>query len=283
MAKKQPEDFTLTIKDDPYYKRVLEESEVNARVAGKEPTEDNLFKEADRLTGLVAEISNSQVVTHYCDMFLDTARGWLKRGITDNALDSFNEVKRRLLVAYESRKAWPKWILILFGMNTIYLFLIGFLIGWYALIPGQKNLESTAFVCLACALWAGLGGVVDAFIAIVEHHAKQDFDLHYRTWYFVHPIQGAALGAVIYLLIQAGLLAVSGASLQEGNTANATGVISQAAATRGVGATALPIAVAFLVGFRQDKARKFLTRIVSVILEKSTDESGTTTPGSKEE
>ena len=257
--------------EEEYYREVLGVSDKPLVVDDVKLTKTNLTAEADKLFRLVSEESNSAAVTGDCDALLEQARKQLNADPPETAaaLRNLNKVKRRLLTAFESRRAWPKWILALFGVNAAYLFIIGFLIGWYALIPGQKNMESTGFVCLACALWGGLGGVIDAFFAIYYHASKQDFDLHFRTWYFVHPIQGAALGAVIYLVIQAGLLATTGTSLEETATANVTGAVAAATGTSNVGATALPIVIAFLAGFKQNKAREFLTRIVTSIFEKT--------------
>jgi hypothetical protein len=258
--------------EDEYYKEVLGTQDKPLLVDDLKATKKKLTSEAEKLFRLVSKESNSAAVTGDCDTLLEQARKQLNADPPEIAAASrsLDKVKRRLLTAYESRSAWPKWILTLFGVNAAYLFIIGFLIGWYALIPGHKNLESTAFVCLACALWGGLGGVIDAFFAIYYHASNQDFDLHFRTWYFVHPIQGAALGAVVYLLIQAGLMATTGTSLQEATTANITGAASTAVGTSNVGATALPIAIAFLAGFKQNKARRFLTRIVTSIFEQTT-------------
>jgi hypothetical protein len=67
----------------------------------------------------------------------------------------------------------------LLGTNLVYLGVIGVFIGLKMLIPGQGNLRNTAFVCLACALWGGFGGVVDAFFALHTHFFRQDFDKQY--------------------------------------------------------------------------------------------------------
>lgn len=272
IAKKQPEDLTHIVKDDEYYKRVLDESMANIRVSGQELTKNDLSKEADRLARLVAENSNSQTVSRTCNQLLDEARNLLGAANLDlNAvITGYDKVKQRLLRAYESRKAQPKWFPLITIYNLLLLGIIAVVIIFYTLIPGQKNLENTAFVCLACVLWGGFGGVVDAFFALSTHFSKQDFDTQYWSWYYFHPLLGFSMGAIVYLLLQAGLLAISGMPLQEA-TANATADITsttQAAATTKTGVTALPIAMAFLAGFKQSTAVEFISRTIKTIFQR---------------
>lgn len=256
--------------EDPYYQRVLGPSDQQLLVDDLNTSKKNLTKEVERLSRLVSEKSTSLAVTRDCDALLDQARANLAgdQPETSAASRNLHKVKRRLLTAHESRKTWPKWVSGLLVLNFVFLVGFGLFIGLFTLIPGQKNMENTAFVCLACAMWGGLGGVIDAFIALYLHTSRQDFDLHFRTWYFVHPIQGAALGAVVYLFIQAGLLATTGSSLQETTSANITETVSSGAVSSNIGATALPLVIAFLAGFKQNKVRRFLTRIVTAIFEK---------------
>jgi len=126
--------------------------------------------------------------------------------------------------------------------------------------------------------------MIDAFVAMYTHFSGQDFDEHYLAWYFVHPALGIALGAVVYLVIQAGLLAVGGVPLQETSTnvtgfaaqnsvtGNISAIYAKAVAAGGIGATALPIAMAFFAGFRQRAALDFITRIVTAIFQKSNND-----------
>jgi uncharacterized iron-regulated membrane protein len=123
-----------------------------------------------------------------------------------------------------------------------------------------------------------MGGVMDAFFAQHRHFSDQDFDKAYLPWYYTHPVLGISMGAVVYLIIQAGLLAVSGlpleevatanttaASLQDAVTANITATSSEGTEVNKIGVTALPIAIAFLAGFRQRTGVDFFTRIITSI------------------
>jgi H+/Cl- antiporter ClcA len=129
-------------------------------------------------------------------------------------------------------------------------------------------MENTLYVFLACAVWGGVGGIVDAFFALNTHIAKQDFDKQYWPWYYYHPILGLTLGSVIFLILQAGLLTLTNAPLQEVMSDNITTDSSLLASSK-IGVTALPIAFSFLAGFRQKTIVDFLTRIVSAIFQKT--------------
>jgi hypothetical protein len=269
---------------EEYYKKVL--GDPGTTLIDEDPAKQKkiLVHELERISRLAAEDSSSAAVSADCAALLDGARALLKEEKPDAGavLGKFDKVRQRLLQAYESRAAQPEWFPFITVLNLVYLAIIVLIIVLYQLIPGQKNLENSAFVCLACALWGGVGGVVDAFFALHTHFARQDFDRQYWPWYYFHPILGLSMGAVVFLVLQAGLLAISGmplqeaaaanvtaASVQNALTANITAVAPAVAASGKIGVTALPIALAFLAGFRQRTAVDFLTRIVAAVFQKN--------------
>ena len=244
-------------------------------------------KEEERLAALVAEESNSVQVTTDCNTLLSNINTLVYTPNLDRCaiIANFNKVKQRIIRAYDSRMASLTWFGPITFTNGIYLAIFVSVIGALVLIPGQARLHNTAFVCLACAMWGGFGGVVDAFFALRTHFSRQDFDDEFVPWYFLHPLQGMSMGAVIYLILTAGLLAISGNPLRDSASANMTVMAPNAVAenitsafnnaveTGGIGATALPIAMAFLAGFRQSTMVNFLTRIVNSILGNTRDTS----------
>ena len=273
MSVKNPQQTINPNTADEYLKRVIGDPNTILMVsdkkdaqgnpdekANREATKINLIKEIDRLSSIVAEQSSSIPLIERCSKLLGDVRTLVSNAQPDYQAISgkLDEIKYQLIRAYESRKAWPKWFLYLLAGNVGYLCVIIGIISWKVLIPGQSNLQQTAYVALACALWGGLGGVVDALFALHTHFSDQDFDLRYRPWYFLHPLQGFSLGAVVFLLVQAGLLAVSDKALAETTTAS----------TSELGITALPIAMAFLAGFKQNAAYEFIGRIVKSIFQK---------------
>jgi hypothetical protein len=230
-------------------------------------------KEEERLAKLVIEQGVSAAVTNDCNALLSEVNALVNAEKIDTCtiLGKFNKIKQRLVRAYESRQAAPVFSQLIFILNFVYLFIFVWYIVTLSLVPGQKNLENTAFVCLACAIWGGIGGVVDAFFAFYKHISSQDFDRQYWPWYCFHPLLGLSLGAVIFLVFQAGWLAVGGTGIQNAVSGNITSDTTTVVSTGAIGATALPIAVAFLAGFRQQTAVDFITRIISSIFQKNDD------------
>jgi hypothetical protein len=284
----KPEIEAKRLARQAYYEKVtekLDKSLLQKREdRGKAQEQQSVLElEAERLAKLVADESNSVSVTGECNKQMNDARMALKGGTPDiNAiLSKFDQIKQRLIQAYDSREIKQKWFIRVFITIVIFFIAVGFVIGWYKLIPGQDRLQNTAWVCLACALWGCIGSTLDAFVAMYKHFGKQDFDKHYLPWYFIHPFLGIAIGAVVYLVVQAGLLSIGGVSLQETSanttsvnlsgavTDNLTNILSGGGPTGKIGVTALPIALAFLGGFRQSTVMNFLTRLVNAFFPQS--------------
>jgi hypothetical protein len=66
---------------------------------------------------------------------------------------------------------------------------------------------------VGCMMWGGIGGVTGALISLVKHIAiDQDFDRQHMMWYVASPIVGYGVGAIIFMIIRAGLLSLTGPS-----------------------------------------------------------------------
>ncbi len=214
-------------------------------------TRDNLANETERLFQLVAELSDCKAVIDDCTPLIADARTKLAvdKISPDAVLNDLDAIKRRLIQAYKSRISWPKLFFVLFGYNFLIAICLVVLIFLKSLVPHSGTTDSMAVGILACAVWGCLGGIVDAFMALMEHFTNRDFDRQFQSWYFIHPLMGISLGAIVYLIFQAGLASV-------GNSVTTTGT-----ATVQVGITALSIAVAFLAGFKQTSAIAFISGI----------------------
>ncbi|OGN91848.1 MAG: hypothetical protein A2Z70_01180 [Chloroflexi bacterium RBG_13_48_17] len=264
---------------DAYCAKVIGDVKLGVKAQEKKTQPQLFIQETDRLADLVTADDNSAKVTKECSGKLDEIRDLIKEENpnTNKILSKFSQIKQRLIQVYDSDVSFSRWIWVLLLMNIAVLFAVSFIIGWYKLIPGQDILHNTVWVFLACGLWAGIGSVIDAYEAMYEHFSKQDFDERHLLWYYLHPFIGIALGAVVFLVLQAGLLTISGSPIQDAASANITTVtqnttaaqISQmyndALASGKIGATALPIALAFLAGFKQNSIINFLKNLVDVI------------------
>jgi hypothetical protein len=256
---------------------VLDNGEINPK-----ETKAKLLAEAARLSGLVIDQANSKPVTDACNKLLGKARVSLAKPQldTEGVLDYFNQVKAILVRASVSKDSGPwvkkkiAWVIPVYGLG------FGSAIGYFHLVPGgTTRLQETIWLFLACALWGGIGGVVDASISMYTHLSKQDFDMKYRLWYYVHPFLGAAIGSIILLLLLAGMLALGNNMFNEiSANATVTANVTANAITNGTNANliigaAFPIALAFLAGFKQRSAFDFISRIVQAIF-KSSDQDG---------
>jgi hypothetical protein len=265
---------------DDYLGRVLGEPDESLLRDDRAEQKKVLGQEIERLRKLVDEQSSSNKVTDNCNDLFTRADEELNEEHPKiyKVFNNIDRIKQRLIRAYDSREARPFWFPRIVGYNLIWFVGLVFLIVFFRLIPGQERLTDTAWVCFSCALWGGMGGVMDAFFAQHRHFADQDFDKAFLPWYYTHPVLGISMGAVVYLIIQAGLLAVSGLPLEEVATANTTTAALQSAVAANIsaganeageaskiGVTALPIAIAFLAGFRQRTGVDFLTRIITSI------------------
>jgi hypothetical protein len=238
-------------------------------------THDNLEEETDRLSRLVAEVSNCKAVIDDCAPLIADARTKLAAEPfkSDDVFNDLDAVKRRLVQAYESRSMWPGVFTKLFVYNFILAVVLVSIILWKSLVPDSGTARTMAAGILACAIWGCLGGIVDAFMALMKHFTSRDFDSQFQTWYFIHPLMGISLGAVVYLIFQAGLASV-------GNSVTTTGT-----ATVQVGITSLSIAIAFLAGFKQTSAIAFISGVGDSIFNSkgssSASNSSTTTSAKK--
>ena len=238
-------------------------------------TLNNLQDETDRLSRLVAEVSNCKALVSDCTPQIADARTKLAVDTfkPDDVLNDLDAVKRRLVQAHESRSMWPGVFIKLLVYNLIIAAVLVLIILWKTLVPESGTTGSMAAGILACAVWGCLGGIVDALKGLIEHFTYQDFDRQFQSWYFLHPLLGLSLGAVVYLIFQAGLASV-------GNSVSTTGT-----ATVQVGITALSIAVAFLAGFKQTSAIAFISGIGDSIFNSksssSSSNSSTTTSAKK--
>jgi len=235
-------------------------------------TQNNLEEETDRLSRLVAEVSNCKAVITDCTPLIADARTKLSgdKMNSDDVLNDLDTVKRRLIQAYKSRSMWTRVFIKLLVYNFLIAAGLVVLIFLKSLVPDSGSTRSMAAGVLACAVWGCLGGIVDAFQALIEHFTDQNFDRQFQSWYFLHPLMGVSLGAVVYLIFQAGLASV-------GNSVATTG-----SATVQVGITSLSIVVAFLAGFKQTSAIAFVNGIGDSIFNSkgSASSTGTNSPTS---
>lgn len=113
-------------------------------------------------------------------------------------------------------------------------------------------------VLFGSVLWGLVGATIDGFRELHTRLARHELDPDRLAWYLTHPLIGAGLGGILFLLVSAGLL-VTG---QDASTFNPS----------------LPLILAALAGFEQRNIILYLRATVRKILgitdEKAADEGG---------
>lgn len=92
------------------------------------------------------------------------------------------------------------WMLIALGISAY------FIEGWN-LLPRLADMPITQLT-LGAVIWGTVGAAIDGLRELHTRYARQELDPNRVIWYFAHPIIGAGLGAIIFLVVFAGLLSV---------------------------------------------------------------------------
>jgi len=64
-------------------------------------------------------------------------------------------------------------------------------------------------IVLGAVLWGTVGSATDGLRELHTRVARQELDLNRLVWYLAHPVIGAALGGILFLVVYAGLLALT--------------------------------------------------------------------------
>ena len=220
-----------------------------------------------RITEEIDDINQARALLEQ----LRAARAYLMAG-RDNyeeAARSVGEVEYQLhwmARVREYSRTTGRWILIYEIIWTIGLaiamFLVPYLLRRYAPFFGYENtmankgIQTVGWLIdgFKSMFWGGIGGVTGALHALWRHiAARQDFDKQYAMWYYTNPLMGVALGAFIYLVVQAGLVSITGGA--------------QSSVENAVPAFVL----AWLSGFQQNVAYDIVRRLLKVFQLETTD------------
>jgi len=161
------------------------------------------------------EVQNPHLRKLLSDQIGNACDGSLKtRDEFEESERILNEVEGRI----QLEKQVQKWSTSLKSWIFIYelIFLILFIVGLFIFPKLVSDLTPSWFTGLSTAvlsdvttminamMWGGLGGIVSAFIGLWAHHAlDQDIDRQWAIWFFVNPLMGIGLGALIFLLLRA--------------------------------------------------------------------------------
>ncbi|KAA3648758.1 MAG: hypothetical protein DWQ07_00765 [Chloroflexi bacterium] len=112
------------------------------------------------------------------------------------------------------------------------------------------TLATDMYVGTSALIWGGMGGVIGAVFYLRKHVSHDvDFNKQFTLWYLASPLLGMLLGAFVYLVMQAGLVALT---------------IDNSSGTTQVTFPPPIYVLAFIVGFQQNVAYDLIRRILSV-------------------
>lgn len=81
-----------------------------------------------------------------------------------------------------------------------------FIVGGNMFTPDSPIL----FFLAGSMIFGGIGGILGASMAMIKHYSKeQDFSARHTSWYIQSPFIGVAMGAIIFVIMSAGVISIS--------------------------------------------------------------------------
>jgi hypothetical protein len=134
-------------------------------------------------------------------------------------------------------------------------------VGAWAIYEGEFWPKATEVagrdILFGAVLWGVVGAAIDGLRELHTRLARQELDPDRLAWYLVHPLIGAGLGGILFLLVSAGLL-TTGKDVGDFNPS-------------------LPLILSALAGFEQQNVIRYLRDTIRRILrieEASPNEGG---------
>ncbi|UCC60279.1 MAG: hypothetical protein JSV02_00180 [Dehalococcoidia bacterium] len=188
---------------------------------------------------------------------LDKALEYLEKDDTprarNNAAHKIGIARQRIIQA-EKQKKWLAYPIAL--CMAVFIGIAAWWIAQEGLWP-KGTYTKVEFVLMGSVLWGTLGAAVDGLRELHTRIARQELDANRLWWYFAHPVIGAGLGGILFLVVSGGLLMTD----QEVGEFNPS----------------LPLILSALSGFEQQHVVRYLRDVVKNILrieEPSPDEGG---------
>jgi len=183
-------------------------------------TEDvllHLWDRADVAQNQVMEQVNTLSIARQMLDHIQSARNELMGGPEnyEEAERFVNEVDYRVSLSKKLAEWSIKHVVLIYIYETVWavalLLLLTLYLGENAFASSQADGTSIMTYLVGSMIWGGFGGVIGAILSLVKHIAQaQDFDKQHTWWYINSPPIGIAMGAFIFLIMQGGLLSITG-------------------------------------------------------------------------
>ncbi len=220
------------------------------------PTPKHAEELSERIEQLYEDVKlylvTSRKATEYCMALLLQARQAHEK--QDYAAVEFytQAVDAKLKRGVRSKQACTQpvmWLLWLWELTTLVLSVMGIAIAYVpALTLFGLPVPAAGILLMRALAWGGVGGAIGAAFNLIRFVRSWEYDPAYTMNYFARPLIGAFLGAVFFLLSQAGLLA--GTLILPGNQ---------------VGEPYFLYVFAVMGGFWQENVLDFLRELVKTI------------------
>jgi hypothetical protein len=191
---------------------------------------------------------NQRVVTFTdCQAPLMKSRTLLKAGKSDEAIDQYHLASNKFNEAIESSDRWWKisyrygipWFL----YQVAALALVAFYSFQYSSVSPESS-QQILWVPVWILGWGATGAIVRSLWYLWFQINRKVFRKDWLVWFVSSPILGALLGALVYMLFLAGLLATTQANVKE---------------------PWFPMVLAGLAGFSWEWATEILKKMTDVI------------------
>lgn len=111
----------------------------------------------------------------------------------------------------ESKKFGWRFKYVYGGPALVYFiaFLSAILVLWFFFWTSLSDYD-ILWVPVSAFLWGAVGGILWGFWRLWQHACSRELRKAWYSWYIALPLMGAILGALTYLMLLAGLLAITG-------------------------------------------------------------------------
>lgn len=218
---------------------------------GKSPQEKQQIY--DRIDTLRSDVSKEpkiklraqENIFEYLDKAVEHLKSDDSKQSQHNAMSQIEMARKRQAQAIRQNELLP-WLPV---SIALYLFCIIGVLAWLMITYKSNIFASNSGwleILFGAALWGGVGSTADGLRELSNRLARQELDPIRTLWYITHPVIGAVAGGILFLLIYAGLLAISA------NSTNYT--------------PALIFAIAAVAGFSQRQVMEYFRDTLVKIL-----------------
>lgn len=220
-------------------------------------TKESIYREIEQIRSEMSADRNLRIRAQM-EIFkrLEEALNCLEESESESALNkaAFKvALARSRQMQANNQKIWLSIVICTWGMMTLAVSVFA-IIQW-ELWPQVAKMAFRS-ILIGSAAWGLLGSSIDALRELHTRYARQELDPNRIFWYIAHPVIGAGLGGILFLLIFAGLLAVGQNEILPQATGTAEGGFNPS----------LPFVLAALAGFEQKNVIWYLRDTISQIL-----------------